>query len=322
MTTKEIGIVMYKGVQQATVLGIMDLFTIAQRFAARHGSAPSNALRITQWFVDPPAHMHSARRITTVAPRSPPDVLIMPPSLDAPVSARYAQNYTAWLKDCHRGGSTLASICAGAFLLGETGLLNARRATTHWQYRNLFQDRFPQVKLDIDRLIINDGDIITAGGLMAWTDLGLLLVEKYFGAAIMIETAQMLLVDPAGRQQNHYSAFTPRLSHGDAAIEKVQQQLENDSASEQTLHALAALAGLEERTFLRRFKKATGMTVTEYVQRLRIERARQRLQHTALPVERIAWEVGYSDASAFRKVFSRIVGLTPGDYRQRFRARA
>lgn len=321
MRTKEIGIVMYRGAQLATVLGLTDLFTLAQRFAHRHTATSPTALQVTQWFLNPPPDAASARVIAPVLPDPLPDVLIVPPSLEEPVSPLYAQNYTSWLKACHRNGTTLASVCAGAFLLAETGLLRARRATTHWQYRNHFQDRFPQVNLDIDRLIVNDGDIITAGGLMVWTDLGLLLVEKYFGAAVMIETAQMLIIDPAGRQQNYYSAFTPRLTHGDIAIEKVQRQLENDSAREQTPGALAALSGLEERTFLRRFKKATGMTATQYLQRLRIERARQMLQHTVLPVERIAWDVGYSDTSAFRKVFSRIVGLTPGDYRQRFKTR-
>ena len=134
----------------------------------------------------------------------------------------------------------------------------------------------------------------------------------------MGETARALLIDPSRREQCYYSALSPILTHGDAAILKVQHWLQRTNAQNIDLATLAHCAQLEERTFLRRFQKATGMTSTEYCQRLRIGDAKDQLQFSSSPVEHIAWEVGYSDANAFRKIFKRIVGLTPSEYRRRF----
>ena len=136
----------------------------------------------------------------------------------------------------------------------------------------------------------------------------------------MVETARMLLIDPPGREQRYYSVFSPRLTHGDKAVLEVQHWPQATGAKEAALSTLAALARLEERTFLRRFRMATGMTTTEYCQRLRVGNARELLQSGRASIERITWEVGYSDPGAFRKVFTRIVGLSPGEYRRRFGA--
>lgn len=248
------------------------------------------------------------------------DVLILPPSLEPPIASDTALPLAGWLRERHGEGSVLASICAGAFLLGETGLLAGRTVTTHWTLAEAFGNRFSDTTLDTDRLIIDSGDIISAGGLMAWTDLGLKLVDRFLGPVVMASTARMLLVDPPGREQRYYSGFVPRLNHGDAAILKAQHFLQANEGKEARLSALADEAGLEQRTFLRRFQKATGLTATDYAQRLRVARAQELLQFGQFPVERVAWEVGYSDPGAFRKIFLRIVGLSPSEYRQRFHA--
>ena len=129
--------------------------------------------------------------------------------------------------------------------------------------------------------------------IMAWTDLGLKLVERFLGPVVMAQTARMMLVDPPGREQRYYSGFAPRLTHGDAALVKAQHFLQASEGKEARLAVLAEQAGLEERTFLRHFQKATGMTATDYAQRLRIAKAQELLQFGQLPVERIAWEVTY-----------------------------
>src|SRR5690606_16077027 len=157
----------------------------------------------------------------------------------------------------------------GAFLPAETGLLARRTATTHWTLAEAFSSRFPQVSLDTDRLFIDDGDIITAGGLMSWTDLGLRLVDRFLGPTVMLEAAQFLLIDPPGREQRFYRTFAPKLNHGDTAILAVQHWMQANQGQEATLSVLSEQAGLEERTFLRRFHKATGLTSTNYAQRLR-----------------------------------------------------
>ncbi|MGP9688909.1 GlxA family transcriptional regulator [Psychrobacter sp. AOP22-C1-C5] len=321
MTQKEpieIGLVIYEKAQMAAVLGLTDLLVVASKIAAKRQDTTDLPLQVSHW------ELSGSERQPTRTFSSNPNLsgsvsaLIIPPTLEEPIGAEAATPWIKWLKDHHSEGVILCSVCAGAFLLGETGLLSKRKATTHWGYVETFSNRFPDVDLDIDRIIIEDGDIVTAGGAMAWTDLGLRMVDRFLGSQVMSETARTLLIDPSRREQCYYSAFSPILTHGDAAILKVQHWLQKTDAQDISLSTLASCAQLEERTFLRRFHKATGMTSTEYCQRLRIGNAKDFLQFSLLAVEQIAWKVGYSDVSAFRKIFKRIVGLTPSEYRLRF----
>ncbi|MEJ5021038.1 GlxA family transcriptional regulator [Ochrobactrum vermis] len=322
MNPVRIGILLYPGAQISAVLGLTDLFKVAgwsaddaehatPRLLVRHLRIEGNEVPVVVFDSDPDA---------TGEDIGPCDVLILPPSLETPISAETAAPLARWLRARHDQGSVLASVCTGAFLLAETGLLVGRTITTHWGSADAFRNRFPDVALDTDRLIIDGSDIISVGGLMAWTDLGLKLVERFLGPVVMAQTARMLLIDPPGREQRYYSGFSPRLTHGDVAIIKAQHFLQANGGKEARLAILAEQAGLEERTFLRRFQKATGMTATDYAQRLRVAKAQELLQFNYSPIERIAWEVGYSDPGAFSKIFVRIVGLSPGEYRQRFRA--
>lgn len=314
----EIGLVVYEKAQMAAVLGLTDLLVVASKLAAKRQDTTDLPLQVSHW------EIKGAEQQPTCTFSSNPDsvgklaAIIIPPTLEAPIAKQAAAPWLEWLKELHSTGVILSSVCAGAFLLGETGLLSKRKATTHWGYVAQFENRFPDVELDVDRIIIEDGDIVTAGGAMAWTDLGLRMVDRFLGSQVMNETARMLLIDPSRREQCYYSAFSPNLTHGDTAILKVQHWLQRTNAQDIDLSTLANCAQLEERTFLRRFHKATGMTSTEYCQRLRIGEAKDFLQFSSSPIEQIAWKVGYSDASAFRKIFKRIVGLTPSEYRRKF----
>ncbi|WLR94162.1 GlxA family transcriptional regulator [Shinella zoogloeoides] len=314
----EIGLVLYPGVQMAAVLGMTDLFNAATELAGRKGRTGSTLL-VSHW------RLEDGKPVRTDASNAPgeaprPCVLVLPPALGDPIARADAAPFAAWLRQCHAGGIQLASICAGAFLLGETGLLTGRTITTNWVIAETFEVRFPDVRVDTDRLLSDDGDIVTAGGVMAWVDLGLKLIDRFLGPTIMLEIARQFVIDPPGREQRYYSTFSPRLLHGDAAILKVQHFLQASEAKEIGLDVLAAQAGLEERTFLRRFRKATGLTTTDYCQRLRVAKAQELLQFTTRSVNLVAVDVGYNDPGAFRKVFARIVGLTPGEYRKRFRS--
>jgi transcriptional regulator GlxA family with amidase domain len=314
----EVGILLYPGAQTSAVLAMTDLFAVSNRFQAPGAAAEPGRIAVSHWRIEadgsPPTRVHD----TGASTASGPDVLIVPPSLDGPPSPELAAPHVGWLQARHSAGCILASVCAGAFLLGEAGLLDGRPATTHWILKDQFRLRFPKVLTDVDRLLIDGGQVLTAGGVMAWTDLCLRLVERLRGAEIMTQTARFLLVDPPGREQRYYSLFSPSVTHGDAAVSGVQKWLQETEAKDISLETLAARAGLERRTFLRRFRKATGMTTSEYGQRLRVGRACEALQFGTLPVDRIAWDVGYGDPGAFRKIFARFVGLTPGEYRRRF----
>lgn len=315
----EIGLFVYPGVQQAAVLGLNDLFYVANTFAQKHQNKKENSLRVTHW--QQPDAQTDPVRVFDTEPEAGSTLLsamLIPPALGAPAVVETPPELTPWLTGLRDRGVILGSVCAGAFVLASSGLMAGRKMTTHWAYADLLRQRFPNIAVDESQLIIDDGDIITAGGLMSWTDLGLRIVHRLLGPTVMIDTARMLLVDPPGREQRYYSVFSPRLTHGDASVLKVQHWLQATQAKDVALSTLAGQAGLEERTFLRRFQKATGMTSTEYCQHLRVGRAQELLQFSNDAFDRIAWEVGYSDPGALRKIFTRIVGLTPGEYRRRF----
>ena len=325
--TSEIGIVLYSGAQMSAVLGLTDLFTVANKLSVERAGADARELRISHWQAEngadrfvrvfdgepdaqPDTHLQQERTL---------DCLILPPTLDVgPYEKQSIKNFAKWVNAQHAIGTLICSVCGGAFRLASVGLLDGRSATTHWSYAELLATHFPDVRVDKDKLIIDHGDVMTAGGVMAWIDLGLKLIDRFIGPTIMLETARFFLVDPAGREQRFYANFSPPMNHGDVPVLQVQLWLQSDKAEAATISEMAAKARLGERTFLRRFQKATRLTPTEYVQHLRVGRARASLEFTSLTINEISWSVGYENASSFRKVFQRIMGLTPGDYRRRF----
>jgi transcriptional regulator GlxA family with amidase domain len=319
-TVTEIGILLYPGSQDSAVAGLTDLFAVANRLSVERGGPCARELRTSHWRAEGnrkqlkrvfDTHKHLANHGLLVA-------LIVPPSLDTEPCGKSFRSQARWIAARHVEGTILCSICAGAFLLAETGLLNGRSATTHWIHTERLGRLFPAVHVDTGKLMIDDGDIVTAGGIMAWVDLGLRLIHRWVGPAIMLATARYFLVDPAGREQRFYSPFAPRLEHGDSAALEVQHWVQLHYAERVTVDRLALRAKLGERTFLRRFSKATGLKPIEYLQHVRIAKAREALEFSTQSINEIAWKVGYEDHGAFRKVFNRIVGLSPGQYRDRF----
>jgi transcriptional regulator GlxA family with amidase domain len=315
----EIGILLYTRVLMSAVLGLTDLFGVANQLGVERDAAGARQLRISHWQMGA-GEGNELERVFDTHPQQPSRLagLILPPNLDIDPQGPAISEIQRWVEAQHAAGCLVCSVCGGAFLLAKTGLLDGRPATTHWTFSETFADRFPEIRVETEKLVIDDGDIITAGGVMAWVDLGLKLVDRFLGSAVMLETARFFLVDAAGRQQCFYSNFSPRLGHGDESILRVQQWLQTADVSRVSISRMAAKAHMEERTFLRRFQRATGLTPTKYVQHLRVGRARAELESSSLPIKEIGWKVGYADCGAFRKVFRKIMGLSPGDYRLRF----
>ncbi|WP_323785206.1 GlxA family transcriptional regulator [Thalassovita sp.] len=296
-----VALVDYPGAQAAALYGLGDLFKVANHYATGQGRVDAVPLRSpgTQLF----------------------DVVIFPPSMDG---ARGEADHplTQWVADQHQRGARVCSVCAGAFWLGHAGLLTGRPATTHWALEEEFRTAFPQVRLIPELILVDDHDVVTAGGLMAWLDLGLFLVGLWGGPHLVSQVARHLLVDPSGREQRNYRSFRPRRQHGDAAILQVQTWLEAQSGETVTVEDMAARAQLSDRTFLRRFQTATGLSPSVYLQQVRVEKARGLLERSRLPVSQIGWQVGYGDPSAFARVFKAITGLSAGEYRRRFGTQA
>ncbi|CAE6930785.1 AraC family transcriptional regulator [Ectopseudomonas oleovorans] len=313
----EIGLLLYPGVQLAAVYGLGDLFAVANRMAASPEREGLGRLRVSHWQADDDGQV---RRVFDSQPQADgaPQVVVLPPCLDAAAGYVLHSAYRDWLACLHGSGVTLASVCAGAFPLAAAGLLDGRTVTTHWALAGELAQRYPKVRVLPERMVVDDGDLVTAGGLMAWTDLGLALVTRLLGPTIAAETARYLVVDLNRESQRQFSSFVPSFDHGDAAVLSVQHWLQGQAMADASLSGMAERAGLGERTFLRRFRAATGLKPTEYCQQVRVTRARELLEFTRQSIDQVAWQVGYRDAGAFRKVFTRLVGVAPGDYRRRF----
>ncbi|WP_085673040.1 MULTISPECIES: GlxA family transcriptional regulator [unclassified Pseudomonas] len=311
----EIGLLHYPGAQRAALHGLSDLFSVANRVAAELGAVELPQVRISHWQVDEAGQLQLLEDSCGTAGR-PPRVLIIPPSLESTPAVELLERHRPPLCQWHGQGTVLASVCIGVFFIAASGLLDGRAASTHWNYAHALAQRYPKVRVEANQPLLDDGDIMTSAGLMAWTELGLRLLERYLGAAVAWETARYLSVEPVTRPLPG-ALFRPRLDHGDQAVLRVQHWLQGGGAQDADLAGMAACAGLEARTFLRRFRAATGLKPTEYCQQVRVGRACRMLEFTRRTVEQIAWGVGYQDPGAFRKVFQRITGLTPSAYRQR-----
>jgi len=313
----ELGVLIYPGAQLAAVHGLTDLFAVAQRIAAEQASAQLPQLRVSHWQAAGDA---APQRVfdSDPGPAGKLVALLIPPSLAGFSEGQISRALMDWLRAQHASGTVLGGVCVGSILLAESGLLDGRSATTHWTSAKDFAARYPKIKLNADKPIVDDGDLITTAGLMAWSELGLRLVDRLLGPSIATRTAQFMVIEHSDSASQCGSNFAPILGHGDAAILKVQHWLQSSGAVDVSLGAMAERAGLEERTFLRRFRAATGLKPTEYCQHLRVGKAREMLEFTNGTIDHIAWTVGYQDPSAFRAMFKKITGLAPSDYRAKF----
>lgn len=291
------------GAQLSAIYGLSDLFQLLHRLSPD----PSQPCDVKVHILD-----------QDMLDNRPLHAFIFPPSIDG-TPANPDSPFIDWARTRHSQGALTCSVCAGAFWLGYSGVLDHRPATTHWALEAQFRQTFPNVDLQTDHILVDDHNVITAGGLMAWLDLGLFLTGYWFGPDMVSRLARHLLIDPAGREQRHYSGFRPNRVHGDAPVLRVQRHVETCFSDGMLNTNLAKIAGLSQRTFIRRFDAATGYSPAAYVQNLRIEKARGALERSANSTAEIAWSVGYQDASAFSRVFKSITGLTPGAYRSRFR---
>jgi transcriptional regulator GlxA family with amidase domain len=223
-----------------------------------------------------------------------------------------------WLRRLHEDGTWLAAICSGAAYLAESGVLDGRRATTHWALAERYRERYPAVDWHPDMFITEDRRVFCSGGVYAAIDLSLYLVEKFCGHELALQCARTLLVDMPRAQQSGYAILPLSRPHEDARIREIEHHIAAHCAEDLTIERLAQRAHMSARTFQRRFKEATGRLPGAYLQAQRIAIARAMLEGGGQPVQQISLAVGYQDLAFFRKVFRRETGMTPGEYRTRF----
>lgn len=252
------------------------------------------------------------------------DIVIVPSVLLGPDGWRKGSHpeLVAWLSAMHARGALLCSACSGIFLLAETGLFDGVDATVHFGYARAFAAAYPAVPIHPERVLVVSGrreELITSGASMTWHDLVLYLIARHAGATAAQAMARFFALQWHQDGLAPYIVFEGRSDHGDGAVQAAQDWVATHFSVVDPLQGMIRQAGLTERTFKRRFTGATGLSPIAYVQRLRIEDAKRRLERTEVSVDEISWKVGYEDPAFFRRLFRRLTGLAPGAYRRRFR---
>lgn len=248
------------------------------------------------------------------------DIIIIPAIHDEPeVCIGMNDTLIEFLKDYYKKGSNIASLCVGAYLLGGTGLLNGRVCSTHWMHAVQLRKMFPEIIVKEDRFITDQHGIITSGGAYAFTNLILYLVEKFASRELAIMLSKTFMIDINRAHQSVYATFRSNKQHDDDSIKSVQSYIEENIKQKFNISELAQQSNMTRRTLERRFKSATGISIIDFTQKLRVEQAKIELERSRKTVSEIMFDTGYNDSKAFREVFKKHVGISPLEYRQKFK---
>jgi transcriptional regulator GlxA family with amidase domain len=258
----------------------------------------------------------------SIADRGHTDIAIVPSLVVAHGIWRRGRypDLVAWLRRVHDEGALLCSACSGVLLIAETGLLSGREATVHPAYAPTFRSNFPDIGLRLEETLVATGEreeLVMAGASASWHDLVLYLVARHVGPTAAQAVAKFLLLQWHTDGQAPYVPFSAPSDHGDAIVLEAQEWLRTGYAVAAPVTELVERSGLPERTFKRRFARATRYSPIAYVQHVRVEEAKRRLERTSEPVDEISYAVGYEDPASFRRLFKRITGVTPGAYRRK-----
>lgn len=223
-----------------------------------------------------------------------------------------------WIKKQYKAGAEVASMCTGAFILAETGLLDGRSCSTHWSMKDRFSETYPKVNLLTDKLITDEKGIYTNGGAYSFLNLVIYLVEKYYDRQTAIYCSKIFQIEIDRNSQSAFSIFTGQKIHDDNVVLGAQDFIEKNYSDKISIELLSTKFNVGRRNFDRRFVKATGVTPLDYLQRVKIEAAKKSLENTRKTVNEVMYEVGYNDTKAFREVFGRITGMSPINYKSKY----
>jgi transcriptional regulator GlxA family with amidase domain len=228
------------------------------------------------------------------------------------------QPFIPWIVQQFNNGAEVASLCIGSFFLAATGLLTGKQCATHWRFANEFRAMYPDVQLVDDKIITDDEGIYTSGGAYSFMNLLIYIIEKYAGRDTAILISKAFMIDIDRTLQSPFIIFQGQKAHEDETIKKAQEYIEKNFEEKITVDQLAGAFAVGRRSLERRFKKATCNTVTEYIQRVKIEAAKKDLETGRKNVLEVMYDVGYSDVKAFRSIFKKITGLSPIEYRNKY----
>ena len=321
MRTSAVHLVLFEGVQSLDVTGPLEVFAGANQWQRAQGREPAYTLT-TASLGGAAVRTSSGLQITPdrdLSTLDPPDLLVVPGGQGTRQPSRALID---WLAKHGPAAARIASVCTGAFLLAEAGLLAGRRATTHWSYCDVLAERFPDIQVESDPIYILDGDLATSAGVTSGIDLALALVEQHLGRAAALDIARHLVVFL--RRPGSQAQFSVQLANQFAEREplrELQQWMTEHPEADLSIDALAARANLSPRHFTRAFAAEVGVSPGRYVDQLRLEAARRRLEDSDDDVGTTARHCGFGTPEAMRRAFLRSLGVGPADYRRRFQTR-
>lgn len=317
----KVGILAYDGCTPSMIAGVVDIFS----FASNQYQASTKKVLFDVDIVTEdgqPANGFSKFPIQaqrSIKTKSEFDLIYIPGFVgDLETILLQHKKSIDWLKSQFQKGATLAAACNGNFLLAETGALDGRKATTHWSLINTFRQRYKKITVEPEKIVIDNGSVLSAAGVTAYFNLAIFLVERYGSKDLALASAKVFLVDSGRKIQTPYQMFQVTKNHGDDEVVQVQEWLETNYSKTVTLEQMTHICNLTKKTLTRRFKKVTGDSPMSYLQKLRVENAKRMLESKKVAFNEITWRVGYNDISSFHKVFKSETGLTPIEYRSKF----
>lgn len=301
--------------------GSYQIFTDLNNFLADKGRAPLFNVQLVgiAKVVNQPNRLFTITPDVLIKDVKKTDLIVIPALHgDQAAAAETNKAFIPWIIQQHAAGASIASLCLGAFFLAATGLLDGKACATHWKMAQQFREMFPKVNLMDERVITEEDGIYTSGGAYSYLNLIVYLVEKYAGRDIAIMTSKAYEIDLERDSQSPFIIFEGQKTHNDAPILKAQQFIEASYQDKITVDQLSDLTAIGRRTFERRFKKSTGNTVVEYIQRIKIEAAKRDFETSTKNINEVIYDVGYVDTKSFRTVFKKVTGLTPLEYRNKY----
>ncbi len=303
--------------QHAVMEAVADpryLFQAANQFLQAAGKEPLFHIQLVGIDKQVPLS-HGAFTVTTdllIDDVQQTDLLIIPALFgNMEIAVASNRDLIPWIIEQYGKGAEVASLCVGAFLLAETGLLNGKKCSTHWAFYNEFRERFPLVEVADGSIITDESGLYSSGGANSYWNLLLYLLEKYSDRDTAILAAKYFAIDIDRNSQSAFAMFKGQKEHNDPEILEAQSFIESNYMERITVEALAGRAAVSKRSFERRFKLATNNTVNEYVQRVKVEAAKRSFERSRKNINEVMYDVGYTDTKAFRSIFKRLTGLTP-----------
>lgn len=321
---KKIGVLLSKGYRLLSVAAVLDVLQTVNKFSVADGiAAPFDILMLASDETIVETEEALGYPLTSLKDAPVMQIILIPAfsSEDMRASLGANMNCIPHLVAQYQKGACLGSFCTGAFLLGASGLLNGKIATTHVDASNGFANAFPLVKLKVDKTVTQDDRLYTSGGATSSFHLLLHLIHEYCGKEMAIRIAKVFAIDMDRENQSYFSTFQPSKDHTDELVAKAQSKIEENYQDAATIEELIKDIPSSRRNIVRRFKQITGITPIEYLQQTRIEAAKKLLEKTSQQMNEIIYSSGYNDPKAFRKVFKKSVGMTPTQYREKFQVR-